>query len=114
MNAEFSSLAKRLAKDHPKTNEHLIAAQMNPQLAAALVLVANYFEDEARKEENTDSPLVVKHHKDDGHGRAYVRVLGGLTRKLFGDSLYRTVATTASVALQQDIDWQQAREWLRR
>jgi putative ABC transport system permease protein len=31
-NAEFSALAKRLAKDHPKTNEHLIAANVQPLL----------------------------------------------------------------------------------
>jgi hypothetical protein len=39
--------------------------------------------------------------------------VGDHTRKLFGSPLYRTVATTASVALQRDIDWQQVREWLK-
>jgi hypothetical protein len=87
--------------------------QYNPKLSAALVLAADYFEEIARREGNTDSPLVVKRHRGDGHHRAYVRVLGNLTRRLFGNSLYRTVATTASVALQQDIDWQQVREWLK-
>jgi hypothetical protein len=86
---------------------------MNPELSAALVRVADYFEEIARKEGCRDSPLVVKHHSVDGHGRAYVRVLGDHTRKLFGSPLYRTVATTASVALQRDIDWQQVREWLK-
>src|SRR4051812_19862431 len=32
VNAEFSALAKRLAKDHPKTNEHLVAAKVQPLL----------------------------------------------------------------------------------
>src|SRR5437868_10299577 len=32
VNAEFSALAKRLAKDHPKTNEHLTAANVQPLL----------------------------------------------------------------------------------
>src|SRR5438477_12119621 len=31
-NAEFSALAKRLSKDHPKTNEHLTAANVQPLL----------------------------------------------------------------------------------
>jgi hypothetical protein len=95
------------------SHKHGIAAQMNPELAAAFLLVADHFEGEARRKGNTDSPLVVKRHRGDGHHRAYVRVLGNLTRRLFGNSLYRTVATTASVALQQDIDWQQVREWLK-
>jgi putative ABC transport system permease protein len=32
VNAEFSALAKRLAKDHPKTNEHLTTAKVQPLL----------------------------------------------------------------------------------
>src|SRR3954468_131717 len=32
VNAEFSSLAKRMAKDNPKTNEHLTAAKVQPLL----------------------------------------------------------------------------------
>jgi predicted permease len=32
VNAEFSGLAKRLAKDNPKTNEHLTAAKVQPLL----------------------------------------------------------------------------------
>jgi putative ABC transport system permease protein len=32
VNAEFSALAKRMAKDHPKTNEHLTAAKVQPLL----------------------------------------------------------------------------------
>src|SRR3954451_5092127 len=34
VNAEFSGLAKRLAQDHPKTNEHLTAAKVQPLLNA--------------------------------------------------------------------------------
>jgi hypothetical protein len=83
-----------------------------PELSAALDRTAEYFEELARKEGNTDSPLVVKHHSGDGHGRAYVCVLGDFTRKLFGSPLYGTVARTASVALQQKISLQQVRDWL--
>jgi hypothetical protein len=88
---------------------------MDPELSAALVRVADYFEGEARRERRRrNSPLFVKHHSGDGHGRAYVRVLGNMTRKLFRSSLYRTVARTPSVALQQDIDGDQVCEWLKR
>ena len=108
--AAWSSVAELCRWSH----EHGIAARMRPELAAALVLVANHFEEVAHKEGNTDSPLVVKHHHNiNDEARAYVRVLGGLTRKLFGIALYRTVATTASVALQQEISLQQVRDWLK-
>jgi hypothetical protein len=85
----------------------------NPELSSALDRAAEYFEELAREEGNTDSPLVVKRHSVDGRGRAYVRVLGDHTRKLFSSPLYRTVATTASVALQQEIGPQQVRDWLK-
>jgi hypothetical protein len=85
----------------------------NPELSSVLDRAADYFEKIARDEECRDSPLAVKHHSDDDRGRAYVSVLGDLTRTLFGRSLYRTVSRTASVALQQDIDWQHVREWLK-
>ena len=39
VNAEFSALAKRLAKDHPKTNEHLTAANVQPSLRGKKVTV---------------------------------------------------------------------------
>jgi hypothetical protein len=87
--------------------------QDNSELAAALDRTAEYFEELARKEGNTDSPLVVKLHRGNGHHRAYVRVLGDLTHKLFRGPLYGTVATTASVALQQKISRQQVRDWLK-
>jgi hypothetical protein len=96
------------------SNENQIEARMHPDLSAALVRVAHYFEEIARREGRLDSPLVVRHHSAHSHGRAYVRILGGLTRKLFGTALHRTVATTASVALQQNIDEGQVREWLKR
>jgi hypothetical protein len=93
------------------TKEHDIAAQMNPDLAAALDIVARHFDEVARREGRLDSPPIVKHHGEDDVARAYVRVLGHLTRKLFGSTLLRTVARTASVALDQDIDQQQVRDW---
>jgi hypothetical protein len=93
------------------TKKHDIAARMDPNLAAALDLVASHFDEVTRKESRLDSPLIVKHHGKDDVARAYVRVLGYLTRKLFGSTLVRTVATTASVALDQEIGWRQVRNW---
>lgn len=93
------------------TKKHAIAARMDPNLAAALDLVARHFDEVARKEGRLDSPRIVKHHGKDDATRAYVRVLGHLTRELFGSTLFRTVATTASVALERRIEWQQVRRW---
>jgi hypothetical protein len=43
------------------SNAHQIAARTNPELAAALVRVADHFEEVARRKGNLDSPLVVSH-----------------------------------------------------
>jgi hypothetical protein len=94
-------------------NNHQLAPRMNPELSKALARVADHFEEVARREGRLDSPLVVKHHNIDDTVRAYVRVLGAVTHKLFGASLYGTIARTASVALQREISWQQVRNWLK-
>jgi hypothetical protein len=93
------------------TREHDITARMDPGLIAALDVVAQHFGKGARREGNLDSPLVVKHHYGDDVARAYVRVLSQVTRELFGTTLFRTVATTASVALGRKIDGRQVRNW---
>jgi hypothetical protein len=80
----------------------------------ALDMAAGLLEERARWwEGNPDSPLIVGYHTEDAVARGYVRVLGDLTRRLFGSTLRRTVATTASVALNREIDAQQVREWTR-
>jgi hypothetical protein len=68
---------------------------MNPELSAALVRVAYHFEEIARREGGTDSPLVVTHHGGDGHGRAYVRVLGDLTKFAASPRLAKAVTATS-------------------
>jgi hypothetical protein len=93
------------------TKEHDIAAQMNPALAAAADMLARHFDEFARKEGRLDSPMVVGHHGKDDSARAYVRVLGDTTKRLFGGVLFGTVATTATVALQRPVRWQQVRKW---
>jgi hypothetical protein len=52
--------------------------------------------------------VAAKHHKDDT-GRAYMRELGDLTRKLFGSVSSRTAATTATVALGRPVKSHQVR-----
>jgi len=93
------------------TEKHDTAARMNPDLAAAASAMARHFEERARREGNLDSPLIVKHHSGDDVTRAYVRILGHVTRELFGSTLYGTVAKTASVALGQGVGLQQVRDW---
>jgi hypothetical protein len=95
------------------TKEHNILAGTDPEKAAALDVVARMFDEIARREGNLDSPRIVKRHGGDDSARAYVRVLGYRTRELFGSTLFRTVATTASVALDRKIDWQQVRNWMK-
>lgn len=86
---------------------------MNPELAAAASLMSGYFVEKARQAENLDSPLVVQHHSDDAVARAYVRMLGDLTKKLFGSVLRNTIATTASIALQREVTEWQVRNWMK-
>lgn len=93
------------------TKEHDIAARMNLDLAAALDMVARHFDEVAREKGRLDSPLIVKHHGKDDEVRAYVSVLGDATKRLFGSTLLRTVATVATVALERPINWHQVRKW---
>jgi hypothetical protein len=82
-------------------------------LAAAFILVAEWFENSARQEENIPPTSVVKNRIRDHGGRSYVRMLGSVTHRLFGATLYRTVAVTATVSLGRPIGWQQVRNWCR-
>src|SRR5262249_37771802 len=70
------------------SREHDIRVRMDPELAAALIRVADHYEEVAQREGRLNSPLVVKHHSNDDHARAYVLALGQLTRKLFAGALY--------------------------
>jgi hypothetical protein len=81
------------------------------KLATAYSLVAEDFEKSAREEESMSPNSFVKNRIRDHGVRAYVRMLGRVTRRLFGATLYRTVATTATVSLGRPIRWQQVRNW---
>jgi hypothetical protein len=88
------------------------AQRANHQLAAALEKVARHFVSAAEEWRRWESPLFVKkHNKDDDEARAYALSLGDLTQREFGATLYRTIATTAGVALQRPVDWRRVRMW---
>ena len=89
-----------------------IAVRTNPQSAAAVDQTAQLLEQQAAWwQGKLNSPRIVKQHGGDDVGRAYVRMLGHTTRKLFRSPMYRTVATAASVALDRKIGWLQVRDW---
>jgi hypothetical protein len=57
-------------------------------------------------------PLVnVQRHEQNDTARAYVLELASVTRKLFGNVMRKTVATTASVALGTTVTERQVRKW---
>jgi hypothetical protein len=55
--------------------------------------------------------VVVQRHEQNDETRAYVLELASVTRKLFGSTMRRTIATTASVALQTTVTERQVRNW---
>jgi hypothetical protein len=58
-----------------------------------------------------EAPLVVSKDYGNRDTRGYVRMLAAETRKLFGTTLIRTLATTASVALLTEVTPIQVRRW---
>ena len=83
----------------------------DPTLSAAFTRVAEHFEKNARDAKRRDPTLLMKSRGKNHDVRSYVRILGRETHRLFGATLYRTVATTASVSLERPITWQQVRNW---
>jgi hypothetical protein len=79
------------------------AAKFLDEIEAALV-----------KLKAAEAPLVVSKDYGNREARGYVRVLAAETRKLFGTTLIRTLATTASVALSTKVTPTQVRKWTQR
>jgi hypothetical protein len=91
---------------------HSGRSRINPKLAAAALVMANHFDANARFMMGLlQSPWVVEHRIKDDEARAYVQALGAETKDLFGEVLYGTVATVATVALDQKISSRQVRNW---
>jgi hypothetical protein len=82
-----------------------------PELVKAASVMAKFFEATSRAQGSLCSPVVVENHIKEDEARAYVQVLGAETKDLFGDVLYGTVATVASVALDRKISSRQVRNW---
>lgn len=83
----------------------------NPNLSKAFAQVEDYFETDAQATKRIDLRRFVKNHTKDDDARAYVRMLGHETQRLFGATLYRTVATVATIVLARRIEWRQVRNW---
>jgi hypothetical protein len=83
----------------------------DPQLAAALALTAAYYEKRGREAHPPGAHYLVKHRTKNDQARVYVRALCDLMKKLFGNRLDGSTATTASVALNQKITRRQVRNW---
>ena len=61
-----------------------------------------------------EAPLVVNKDYGNRETRGYVRMLAIVTRKLFGKTLTRSLARTASVALMKEVSANQVRKWTER
>jgi hypothetical protein len=88
-------------KYHTNTIES--AAKFYDEIAGALT-----------KLKDIEAPLVVSKDYGNRGARGYVRMLATETRKLFGTTLIRTLATTASVALSKKVTPTQVRKWTER
>jgi hypothetical protein len=77
------------------------AARFYDEIAEALIKI-----------KAAEAPLVVSKDYGNRDARGYARVLATETRKLFGTTLIRTLATTASVALSKEITPVQVRKWV--
>ena len=76
------------------------AAKFYDEIAGALIKV-----------KTAEAPLVINKDFGNRDTRGYVRMLATETRKLFGLTLIRSLATTASVALMKEVRPKQVRNW---
>jgi hypothetical protein len=94
-----------------RSEQESMAAKNSLELAAALERVAQHFETVARRWDRIDERRLIGKRSRDDDARAYVRVLGDVTEKLFGTTLYRSVATVATIALGRNMSWGLVRQW---
>lgn len=92
-------------------------ARTNKKIKSALTVAAKYFHDEWSLRSRSNDPYVLQrssglkrgHHDET---RAGARAIATATRRIFGKSLYGTVATITMVALQVDgIKYRDVRNW---
>lgn len=90
----------------------------DPELAWALSMVGDFFEDYARfvEQANKKSPYFLMRssgQRNDDEIRGKTRALAATAHRIFGSFLYGTVATVATVALQlsPEVDESNVRDW---
>jgi hypothetical protein len=79
------------------------AAKFYDEIAEALIKV-----------KTAEAPLVISKDYGNRHARGYIRMLATETRRLFGTTLTRSLARTASVALMKEVGPNQVRKWAER
>jgi hypothetical protein len=97
---------------------HESRPKIDPEFARALSIVGEYLEDQGRLLEQRDGLYIVERSskkRGDDKIRARVRALATATHVIFGQFLYGTVATVATVALQIDpaVKGRSVRNWCR-
>lgn len=111
---ENDALAKRLS-DAADLCRQIIPpsgrSRIRPKLVEAASVMANFFEVGARLQRSLRPPWVVENHIKNDEIRAYVQFLGAETKDLFGNVLFGTVATVASITLDRKISQRQVRNW---
>jgi hypothetical protein len=74
---------------------------------------ADWMTDIGRDPNHPSHPLLVERHRGPPHVRVYCMQLAEITRFLYDDVLYGTVASIASVALNHPVKKQQIIDWTR-
>jgi hypothetical protein len=99
---------------------NFLAAELSEQFNTHhdnLEKAAKFYDEVARaliKVRTGEAPLVISKDFGNRDTRGYVRMLATETRKLFGLTLIRSLATTASVAFMKEVTPNQVRKWTER
>ena len=89
-------------------------ARCDQKIAHALETSAAYFEEWAKElsTANMNSPYLVKRaSRARDHIRGLVRDVAVVAKKIYGSSMYGTVATAASAAACSDISLETVEDW---
>lgn len=109
--SHLKSEVKRWGDGAALCRQALDMARGDPKIAQALETSGAYFEEWAKalSTANMNSPYLVKRaSRGRDHIRVLVRDIAVVTQKIYGSSMYRTVATAASAV---DISWKEVEDW---
>jgi hypothetical protein len=99
---------------------NFLAPELSEQFNAhhdSIEKAAKFFDEIAgalSRVKTAEAPLVISKDFGNRDTRGYVRMLATETRKLFGKTLTRSLARTASVALMKEVSPNQVRKWTER